>query len=592
MFKPVPKSQVRNAAATIDELRRQHDILVKEAPLRFTTTAFAFALSAVFLPLWIVLFSAAMNFLGEIINMRLMRGLDPARQPSRYFWTLCSGFWVQFGFVIPPALIWQENGTYVKAFAVGMTCTTMMHLMTVRAIHLPFSIAGLTAIAVAAFGATGLFWLGNGDLTILAMSLLCTLGALAYCAGAMVHTNRLHRETAAGRAEAQAANNAKGRFLAQMSHELRTPLNAILGMGHSELRRATDDLSRERLNVLIEAADGLSTILDDILDMSAVQEGRLPIRPVTASPRAEIAASVGLFRPSVEEAGLTLHLTLSPEIPALAHFDPKRLRQCLSNLLSNALKHTTQGGISVHASLAPHAGAPPVLRIEIADTGRGISDTDSVVIFDPFVRGISSMPNVDGRGLGLAISRALARQMGGGLDLVPKNHPLPHHPLGPEWQCGAVFLLTLALPHIDAPPTAQPTRAANPTSLQGRRIMTVDDIGTNRLVTLSYLGHLGAQGTEAAGGAEALSQLADQPFDLILLDMNMPDMDGLEAFRRIRALPGAAGRVPVIALTADATEDHRTHYLAQGLDGYLAKPLTPDQLEAELLRLLPTAVMA
>lgn len=238
--------------------------------------------------------------------------------------------------------------------------------------------------------------------------------------------------------------------------------------------------------------------------------------------------------------------------------------------------------------MAPHAGGTPILRIEIADTGRGIRDDDCQVIFDPFVRGHSTLPDLDGRGLGLSISRALARQMGGDLELVPKNRPLPHHPLGADWQQGAVFALTLALPVANAMPNnpKPETPAATLQSLHGRRIMTVDDIATNRLVTLSYLTLLGAHGTEADGGAMALRLLAEQPFDLVLLDMNMPGMDGIEALRHIRALPGSLGRVPVIALTADATEDHRTHYLAQGLDGYLAKPLTPDQLEAELLRLL------
>lgn len=589
MAETLIETRTPNHAALIDEISRQHLILVKEAPFRMAAKAFAFALSDVFIPYWIVLICAGVNFSFELINMGLMRNLDPITQRRRYFWCNCAGFLLQLAFVIPPVLIWQQDGAYVKAFAVGMTCTTMMHQMTVRSIHLPFGIAGLMAVTLAGAAANILYFMANGDFSTFVMSTLCALGTMCYCVGAMIHSNRLHRETAAGRAEALAANAAKTRFLAQMSHELRTPLNAILGMGHAELRRTKDPLSRDHLGVLIEAAEGLSTVLDDILDMSAVQEGRLPIRPIAANPIAEVTANVALFRPSIEEAGLVLHLTLSPDLPPLARFDPKRLRQCLSNLLSNALKHTTVGGISVHVDYQPRLGADPLLRIEVADTGRGIPSADTGVIFNPFVRGLVTPPGPDGRGLGLSISRALARQMGGDLGLVPKEKPLPYHPFGPEWTQGAVFVLTLALPEITVLPP-QADQIATPAALaplQGYCIMTVDDIATNRLVSVSYLTLLGATAIEAAGGSVALNLLAQQHFDLILLDMNMPEMDGLEALRHMRALPGAAGRVPIVALTADATEEHRARYLAHGLDGYLTKPLTPDRLQAELMRLLP-----
>ncbi|MGB8812186.1 MAG: response regulator [Paracoccaceae bacterium] len=488
---------------------------------------------------------------------------------------------------MPPALIWHIDGPYLKAFAVGMIATTMMHLITARAVHRPFGLVGLLAISIAVIGSNTAYWLARGDFSGLLFSTLSIVGAIGYCLGSLIHANRLHQETAAGRAEAQAANAAKGRFLAQMSHELRTPLNAILGVGHAELRRTCDPLSRERLSVLIDAANGLSTILDDILDMSAVQEGRLPIRPTQCIPSAEITASVELFRPSIEEAGLSLTLDLSDNLPKLAHFDPQRLRQCLSNLLSNALKNTASGGIWVRAFMVAGT-SPPLLQIEVSDTGPGIQPGIRSEIFDPFVGGKSRAPSPGGRGLGLSICRGLARQMGGDLTLAPIGNREWSTAEGRDWTHGACFLLTLAMPVcMAAPPTPQNTLiTVTDGLLRGRRILVVDDIGTNRLVAASYLDQLGAHSIEAAGGLEALRLLTAHSLDLVLLDMNMPDMDGSETFAQIRALPSPTGRVPVVALTADAMDEHRSAYLALGLDGYLAKPLTPERLANELARVL------
>ncbi|HEX9858051.1 MAG TPA: ATP-binding protein [Paracoccaceae bacterium] len=591
MFATFARKPRPTASALLDELRRQYDILRDESLLRLVAGALAFALALVFLPWPIIAACALVKLLAEIGCLALLRDLDPARRPDRYWLCLATVFIIETAFVIPPALIWHLDGPYTKAFAVGMTAATMMHLMTVRAIHLPMGITGLAAIGLTGLGSNSLLWLKTGDYPALAMTTLCALGALGYCLGAMINNNHLHRDTAAGRDAAQAANAAKGRFLAQMSHELRTPLNAILGMGHAELRRVTDPISRDRLSVLIEAAEGLSTILDDILDMSAVQEGRLPIRAQPSPPRAEIAATVALFHPSIEDAGLGLQLDIAPDLPDLALFDPKRLRQCLSNLMSNAIKNTPAGSIRIRAQMLPDSAATPMLRIEVADTGPGIPPEQRSAIFEPFVRGRSKPPAFGGRGLGLSISRSLARQMGGDLTLAPPGADGLARPGEADWDSGACFVLTVALPPVPAGSNqpAVPASAATPDLLAGRSILAVDDIGTNRLVAVCYLQMLGATAIEAPGGAEAIARLVQEPVDLVLLDMNMPGMDGLETFARIRALPGPAGQVPVVALTADAMDEQRRAYLAQGLDGYLAKPLNPERLAAELGRLLPPA---
>jgi two-component system, sensor histidine kinase len=566
------------AAAQRDELARQYRILMKEAPVRLVMTSLAYALASLFLPLSIVLISFAVNLVGEIMSARALRNLDPVREPSRYIQCLAWVFILELGFSVVPAMVWHLEGEYMKAFAVGLAVSTIMHVSTVRAIHLPMGITGLAAVGLAAFVSNTLFWLKMGDYGSLAFTTVCVIAALGYALGAMTSNNRLHQETVRGRVEAQAANAAKGAFLAQMSHELRTPLNAILGMGHAELRRTDDPVSHERLSVLISSAEGLSTILDDILDMSAIQGGHLPIRRHAAAVGAEVAATTALFRPQIEEAGLALTLDLSDDLPSWALLDAQRLRQCLSNLLSNALKNTTAGEITVRVRRIDRGSGDTILRIEVADTGPGISPDKADAMFEPFVRG----PGISlGTGLGLSITRALALQMGGNLQLDQSKYGI---------ESGAHFVLTLPLEATSAPDAPQDNASASPINLTGRRVLVVDDIASNRLVAATYLRYFGANPIEAPDGATALQHLTDGGIDLVLLDMNMPEMDGLETFARLRKLPGPAGQVPVIAMTANTLSDHRKLYSDVGFSGYLAKPVTPDVAAAEIRRVLENVV--
>ncbi len=575
-----PATPNADAAALRDELARQYRILMKEAPVRLVMTALAYALASRFLPLPIVLISFAVNLAGEVMSARALRDLDPAREPSRYRQCLTWVFILELAFSVVPAMVWHLEGEYMKAFAVGLAVSTIMHVSTVRAIHLPMGITGLAAIGTAAFVSNTVFWVKMGDYGSLAFTTVCTIAALGYALGAITSNNRLHQETVRGRAEAQAANAAKGAFLAQMSHELRTPLNAILGMGHAELRRTDDPISHERLLVLISSAEGLSTILDDILDMSAIQGGHLPIRRHAVAVGPEIAATTALFRPQIEEAGLALVLDLPDDLPDWALMDEQRLRQCLSNLLSNALKNTTIGEITVRARKIDRSPDEPLLRIEVADTGPGIAPEKADAMFEPFVRGPGTSL---GTGLGLSITRALARQMGGDLQLDQSTFGMDG---------GAHFILTLPLAETAAPSPVQERVAASPINLAGRRVLVVDDIASNRLVAATYLRYFGANPVEAPDGATALQCLASGGFDLVLLDMNMPEMDGLQTFAHLRKLPGPTGQVPVIAMTANTLSDHRKLYSDAGINGYLAKPVTPDVAAAEIRRVLENVIPA
>ncbi len=532
-------------------------------------------MALLYLPVAVVVPFALLNFAADLGNQHLLGTVVPSRQPWRYRIMLALVFVLEATFLVPPALIWQLDDPFAKAFAVGVVSCAMIHLATMRSIHLRVGLTGFAASATMIFGSNALLWLPGGQWTAFIGTTLAAIGGLAYGIGAMITTHRLHATTAERQAEAQEANTSKGRFLTQMSHELRTPLNAILGMGHAELARSTDAVGRERLSVLIASAEGLSTMLDDILDLTVLQEGQMPVRPRPVDPIAELRSTVDLFRPSIELAGLELRLDMSDGLPARAMLDPQRVRQCVSNLMSNAVRHTAQGGIRVLVE-RDMAGATPQLRVTVADSGRGVPQDQRDAVFEPFGR--SAEMNLAGRGIGLSISRGLARKMGGDLMLVFPGE-LGHA----EWQAhggGACFVLTLPL--ADTEMTIAPLGPDRP--LAGRLVLVVDDIATNRMVASGYLTALGADVLEAASGATALAMLRGTLPDIVLLDMNMPDMNGVEVMRCLRALPGPAASLPVIAVTADTMEDQRRLYMQSGLDGYLVKPLRPDVMAAELTR--------
>ena len=550
-----------------DELARQHDFLVNLAPTRLIMTAVAYGLAAVFLPLWLCVVLALIDTAAEMSCMRLMRGLTPATQRGRYVGThLCMAI-AEVAFMTAATSIWQLDSAFARPFAIALIAMSMVQLLTVRSIHLPYGLTGWITTIVTSIAGVAALWAKDGGAQVMGLSLLCIAAAAAFVLLAMLSNHALHVEMAQGRTAARAADQAKGRFLAQMSHELRTPLNAIVGMGEAELAGATTEAARARLGVLVASARGLAVILDDVLDMSAIGQDRLTIRPICAEPGVEIRAVTALFEQVYRTAGLTLSVEIASDIPATATFDAQRLRQCLTNLLSNALKFTPQGGAIVRAYFGPQ----DVLRIIVADSGPGVPAEIRPIIFQPFERGLTAQ---SGSGLGLSISRALARSMGGDLILQPSA-------------VGAAFCLTIKIKPVctaNVPPTA-PISA----DLSRAHVLVVDDIPTNRLVAATYLGLWQAQVTQARDGAEAVAMITAAPPDLVLLDINMPGLDGAATLALIRALPGSAARVPVIAMTADvsaAPEAQHAKYIDAGFDGYVAKPLTPQTLLAAIGPLL------
>lgn len=542
----------------IDELGRQHRILAHNAILRLALKWFGFALCTIYLDPLLIFALGMIDTVAELGSVRLMAGLDPEGNPKTYLATLLCVVLMDGSFTLAAGLIWQIDDPYARVFSVGMVMLTLLQLITIRSIHLPYGLMGLATVTLAVLTANTIYWVAITGWTGLAISTAATIATIAYSIIAMRTNHDLHRRAAEGEAQARAADAAKGRFLAQMSHELRTPLNAIIGLGQIELAACQSPTSRTHLQALVASASGLAVVLDDVLDLSSITDGRVTVRPRIVDIRAELAIIVATFEHQAKALCISLALDCAADLPAFALLDSQRMRQCLINLLSNALKHTTHGSIRVISSYAADW-----LTIDVTDSGPGIPEPLREAIFEPFRKGNIATPGI---GLGLAISRALARQMQGDLVLLKSSS-------------GAAFRLILNAP---AAAGVAPFPSTALTRMEGRTVLIVDDIATNRLVAASFLRASGARVIEAEGGTSALQIMAHETADLVLLDMNMPDLDGLATFRCMRSLGGTSSRAIIIAMTADVLPAQLAKIAVEGLDGCLTKPLSQEDLNAVL----------
>jgi PAS domain S-box-containing protein len=365
---------------------------------------------------------------------------------------------------------------------------------------------------------------------------------------------------------AEAAAEAKARFLANMSHEIRTPMNGVLGVLHL---LKTEPMSPEGGRLIDEAlscGEMLSTLLDDIIDVERIEAGRLELSP-RAVEVGELARSVvRLLEPQAKEKGLSLELRFDDE-PGWVTADPVRLRQCLFNLIGNAVKFTLKGRVTVRCARE----GQDRLRFLIVDTGVGIPFDAQARLFERFHQAdASTTRRFGGSGLGLAITRKLARMMDGEVtfDSAPGR--------------GSIFRLEIAAPAAEAPAD---TATHVGEALGGVSVLLVEDNATNRTIATKMLEALGAQVSTAVDGLSGVEAAAISPFDLILMDIQMPGIDGVEAARRIRGLGGQAARTPILALTANVLSHQRDAYLAAGMDGVIGKPISPAALLAEVGRL-------
>ena len=389
----------------------------------------------------------------------------------------------------------------------------------------------------------------------------------------------LSRELAVEKETAQAADRAKSRFLATMSHELRTPFSGILGMVEMLRGSALPTEAMEHVSLLERSARALLGLLNDILDFSKIDAGQITVEIVAfdLKPMVDDLQQIQSVVAAAKGIGLSVR---GIERPLIGLGDPDRLRQILNNFLSNAIKFTALGGIDVTVATAGE-GSSRRLTISVTDSGAGMAADTRDNLFKPFFQGdASSTRRHGGTGLGLAISKRIAEAMGGSIGV--KSEPGQ----------GSTFWLDVPFAENDGRPLSTEGRpggqqdlplAAPPPPVK-RRLLLADDDEVNRLVIGGMLRRIGHDVVFALDGRQAVREVTRQEFDLVIMDMHMTEMDGIEATRAIRTLAGSKGRIPVIGLTADAIVENRPQYLASGLDELLTKPISATDLAAVIRR--------
>jgi two-component system, sensor histidine kinase len=381
---------------------------------------------------------------------------------------------------------------------------------------------------------------------------------------------------------AEEANVMKTQFLANMSHEIRTPLNGVLGMAQVMAMNPLSEAQKDRLDVIQKSGSNLLSVLNDLLDLSKIEAGQMELERAPFDITDVAQGAYSTFTGVANASGVSFSMQIAPEAEGRWRGDSVRLRQVLYNLISNALKFTSEGEVQVRIGAAD-SDAGKALVISVADTGIGIAPEFQPKLFEKFIQADNTMTRrFGGTGLGLTICRHTVELMGGTIAVES------------ELGVGTTFQVRLPLPWLGpiitlpAPLAVSDASDAADCSLEGLRVLAAEDNATNQLVLKTVLYALGVEPVIVDNGALAVGAWAEAPFDLILMDIQMPVMDGVAATREIRRREAEAGgvRTPIVALSANAMKHQVTEYLAAGMDAHLGKPIQIDKLYATLAAVL------
>ena len=401
-----------------------------------------------------------------------------------------------------------------------------------------------------------------------------SLQALANDLEQQVRQRTAELQAALERAESSA--RAKSEFLAMMSHEIRTPMNGILGMAQLLELTSLNEEQRGYVNTIRGSGDALLVLIDDILDFSKIEAGKLDLESRDFALRQALSGTMDLYQPLAQRKGLSLQLKFDLDLPSHARGDRTRLRQILSNLLGNAIKFTPKGQVRVHVSVLERDVNGLMLGVAVHDSGVGIPADRLERLFKPFSQVDSSTTRqFGGTGLGLAICKRLCELMGGEIGVTSQPGS------------GSTFRFSIRLEHAETAPETTPAALPPVSRSPGQdlpTVLVVDDDHVNRTLAVAMLGKLGLPSEAVSSGEDAVARVARGGVDIVLMDMQMPGMDGVQATEFIRGLE-LAEQPTIIALTANAFDSDRDRCLAAGMDHFLPKPVRLQALRDKLVSL-------